>query len=87
MRKDFVIASALLLRSAVVSNMMTTVQNALNIPCTTVKWRMQMHELAIQEVIKICRQREQEGDCPTIKAPSVETLEDVVIQIANECGR
>lgn len=42
-----------------------------------------MHEAALQEVIRICRQREREGDCPTVKAFPVETLENAVIQLAD----
>lgn len=42
-----------------------------------------MHELMLKEVIKTCRQREREGDCPTVKAFSVEILEGAVIQLAD----
>lgn len=42
-----------------------------------------MHEAALQEVIRVCRQRDREGDCPTVKAFDVETLEGAVIQLAD----
>lgn len=42
-----------------------------------------MHELMLNEVVGVCRQREREGDCPTVKAFGVEALEDAVIELAN----
>ena len=42
-----------------------------------------MHELMLREIVKRCRQREAEGDCPTEAAFSVEQLEDAVIELAS----
>ena len=42
-----------------------------------------MHEALLKEVVKRCRQRQAEGDCPTVPAFSVEWLEDAVCQLAD----
>ena len=43
-----------------------------------------MHPMLVEEVVKVCRQRSAEGDCPTVDAPSRETLEDCVIALADD---
>lgn len=41
-----------------------------------------MHMLALKAVIETCQQREREGDCPTVEALDVETLENAIIELA-----
>lgn len=41
-----------------------------------------MHKALLRQVIRVCQQREREGDCPTVPALSVETLEGAVIELA-----
>jgi hypothetical protein len=43
-----------------------------------------MHELVLGLIIKCCRQRQAEGDCPTVTAFPVEQLEDAVVQLADK---
>lgn len=43
-----------------------------------------MHKLIVDEIISICRRREREGDFPGIEAPSVETLEQCILQLAED---
>jgi len=40
-----------------------------------------MHELILREVVATCRQRQREGDCPSIPPFPVEVLEDAVVQL------
>jgi uncharacterized protein (UPF0548 family) len=42
-----------------------------------------MHDAMLKEVVKVCRQRQRDGDCPSVKAFGVETLEDAVVQLAD----
>ena len=42
-----------------------------------------MHKEMLREVVKRCKQRQREGDCPTVDAFSAETLEDAVIQLSS----
>jgi hypothetical protein len=48
------------------------------------KGEKSMHPLALKEVVKVCRQREREGDCPITPALSVEVLEDAVVSLASQ---
>lgn len=41
-----------------------------------------MHTKMLDEVIKVCLQRQREGDRPTINNFSVEILEDAVVELA-----
>jgi len=43
-----------------------------------------MHAKALEAIIAVCRQREQQGDCPTVDRPSAETLEFAVLELANQ---
>lgn len=43
-----------------------------------------MHDLALKEVVWVCRQRQREGDCPTVEALAVEVLEDAVCQLSRQ---
>lgn len=43
-----------------------------------------MHPLMLGKVITCCKQRIADGDCPTVKAFSVEQLEDAVVQLERE---
>ena len=40
-----------------------------------------MHKALLREVVRVCQQRQAEGDCPTVDPFSVETLEDAVLQL------
>ena len=42
-----------------------------------------MHKLMLDEVVKRCRQRQSEGDCPTVEPFTVEQLEDAVVELAS----
>lgn len=41
-----------------------------------------MHELLVKEIVKVCRQRLADGDCPTVRSPTVGNLEDAIIALA-----
>jgi hypothetical protein len=43
-----------------------------------------MHPMMAEEVLKTCRQRSAEGDAPSVKAHTVETLEGAVIELAQQ---
>lgn len=43
-----------------------------------------MHEALANEILRICRQRALEGDCPTVDAPGREMLEDCIIELASQ---
>jgi hypothetical protein len=43
-----------------------------------------MHPAMLKEVIAVCRQRSDEGDCPTVDPFTVEQLEGAVIALAYE---
>jgi hypothetical protein len=46
-----------------------------------------MHIALTNEIIKVCRQREKDGDCPTVEAPGRETLEFAVIDLADRLDK
>lgn len=46
-----------------------------------------MHDLMLAEVVKRCRQRIAEGDCPSMPACPVEHLEEAVDQLAGMVER
>jgi hypothetical protein len=46
-----------------------------------------MHPMLTEEIVKVCRQREKDGDCPTVEAPGRETLEFAVIELAAQRDR
>lgn len=46
-----------------------------------------MHIKLLEEIVKVCRQREAEGDCPTVEAPGRETLEFAVIDLADQLDK
>ena len=41
-----------------------------------------MHAQAVDEIVKLCRKRLGEGDCPTDALPATEVLEDAVLELA-----
>lgn len=43
-----------------------------------------MHPALVSGIIKVCRARSTEGDCPTTSPESVERLEQCVIELANQ---
>lgn len=43
-----------------------------------------MHPMAVKEIVKVIRQRDSEGDCPTVERPNGETLEFVILELARE---
>lgn len=43
-----------------------------------------MHEALTAEIVRICRQRSVEGDCPTVDRPGGEMLEGAIIELAKE---
>jgi hypothetical protein len=45
-----------------------------------------MHELALNAIVKACRTRETDGDCPTVERPGAETLEFAVLELAKMAG-
>jgi hypothetical protein len=42
-----------------------------------------MHQLAVEAIIRSVQKRVAQGDCPTEPAHSIETLEEVIIELAN----
>lgn len=42
-----------------------------------------MHRLAVEAIIRSVQKRAIQGDCPTEPAQSVETLEGVIMELAN----
>lgn len=42
-----------------------------------------MHPLAVDAIVRSIQKRVAQGDCPTEPAHSVETLEEVIIELAN----
>jgi hypothetical protein len=45
-----------------------------------------MHIELAKEIVKTCRQREREGDHPTVEVPPTELLESCVIELAARLG-
>ena len=45
-----------------------------------------MHPLMVKEIVARCRQRQSEGDCPTVPPFSREQLEDCIVQMASDTG-
>ena len=43
-----------------------------------------MHQSILEEVIRVCRQRRDDGDCPTLPAEPVERLEEAVLRLVHE---
>lgn len=46
-----------------------------------------MHKLALKGLIEVVRTRYAEGDCPTHRRPSGETLEDAILDLAAEVDK
>lgn len=43
-----------------------------------------MHAILANEIVKVCRARSAEGDCPITPPESIERLEQCVIELANQ---
>ena len=43
-----------------------------------------MHTLLAEEIVKVCRARSAEGDCPITPSESIERLEQCVIELAHQ---
>lgn len=41
-----------------------------------------MHAQAVDEIVKLCRKRLGEGDCPADVLPAAEVLEDAILELA-----
>ena len=46
-----------------------------------------MHPAAVRAIVTVCRQREREGDHPTVACPSIEALEGCVLELARQVER
>lgn len=46
-----------------------------------------MHETLLNEMIKTCRRRLEQGDCPTVPQPSAGALERALLAAADEVDR
>lgn len=42
-----------------------------------------MHQALVREIVKTCRKRASEGDCPSVSATNGEMLEGAVIELAD----
>lgn len=43
-----------------------------------------MHPALADAIVKVCRQRETEGDCPTVDRPGGETMEFCILELASQ---
>ena len=46
-----------------------------------------MHPQMLSKIVETCRQRQNEGDHPTVTAFTVEQLEDAVVALSDNIGR
>lgn len=46
-----------------------------------------MHDTMLREVVRVCRQRSREGDCPTVEPFKTEILEGALIELAAKLDR
>lgn len=43
-----------------------------------------MHPTAVSAIVRMCRRRERQGDCPTEPAPAPEVLEGCILELARQ---
>jgi hypothetical protein len=53
-------------------------------PMTDLNLEPTMHTLLAEEIVKVCRARSAEGDCPITPSESIERLEQCVIELAHQ---